>query len=522
MEESYFYISVIVLTVILFLRDLTRTRSTDDDVPSPPILDYIWPSGLMHSLYFRSGAFNSSVMSLTARHGPVFRMRLGLQRCTVSSNPADFAAVIGGNRDVFRKPSSVCYAMNSAAPGNIFTLEGDSHTALRRALRPGFHAGMLQKFHPSMADAVRELVDLLRTVCRQGPHALGDTLCPTGILDAGRVLSVVTLRTISNVAFGSELSLEERLRFADAIEDLSMEMVLDVITYPVRRVLERFGIRNRFFRAKRNIDSVARSMISRRLQQRQRGQVACDDLLDSILDVAKGDLDAAVTHTVTFALAGSLSTNHSLAWMLLEICTHPTSAAALRDEVDEVVARRRIGNDDVLPYDAIPELRVARAVWKEGLRLHPPGSGFMRVATEDVVLPGCGKTVRAGELAYVVTQAAQVDEQLFPEGKDFLPERWLAGSGAMEHGGGPREAYVPFGVGGHNCAGQFLSEYEGVLVLAELYRRFDIDLGCKREEVIAQSGFVEVGMYASGKDGRLNMGIPIVIRERETTADYET
>lgn len=143
----------------------------------------------------------------------------------------------------------------------------------------------------------------------------------------------------------------------------------------------------------------------------------------------------------------------------------------------------------------------------------PPAPFTLRKALKDVKLRGSGVQVPKGTQVLVFFQSAHVGRH-WDDPEQFIPERWgnaeICGEGDKVPGG----AYLPFSAGVRNCAGQFFAEYEGLLILAELFRRFDISLACEPTEVVKATGFVQGGRYSSKKNGHFDMGIPLRIKIR--------
>lgn len=75
----------------------------------------------------------------------------------------------------------------------------------------------------------------------------------------------------------------------------------------------------------------------------------------------------------------------------------------------------------------------------------------------------------------------------------------------------PPGSYVPFSVGPKSCAGQFLADYEAIVILAELYRRFEFILACEPEQVKSCSGWVE-GARSCVDGSDFGFGIPVHVK----------
>jgi cytochrome P450 len=129
-----------------------------------------------------------------------------------------------------------------------------------------------------------------------------------------------------------------------------------------------------------------------------------------------------------------------------------------------------VGEGAVAAED-VPRLLYSEMFFSESLRLYPPVWMFVRVAVEDDILPS-GVRIPAGSKIFFCQYTAHRNEAFFPDPERFDPERFLAGTGNAW----PRFAYFPFGGGRRVCVAESLARLEGVLLLASVARRFDLEL----------------------------------------------
>jgi cytochrome P450 PksS len=99
---------------------------------------------------------------------------------------------------------------------------------------------------------------------------------------------------------------------------------------------------------------------------------------------------------------------------------------------------------------------LARSATEEGLRYDCTGQFLQRIAREDLMLRG--KTIREGELLYLVLGAANRDPEAFTE-----PDRFDVGRGDNHH--------LAFGAGPHVCLGMTLARRELETSLGRLVQR---------------------------------------------------
>jgi cytochrome P450 len=116
-----------------------------------------------------------------------------------------------------------------------------------------------------------------------------------------------------------------------------------------------------------------------------------------------------------------------------------------------------------MTFDDVAKLRYTANVFNETLRLYPPAPLFGRRAVRDVDYGGF--TVPKGATVMLSPYITQRDPRYWERPDSFEPERW-------ENSSAPKFAFFPFGGGAKMCIGDGFAKLEGVIVLAEMARRF--------------------------------------------------
>lgn len=502
-------------------------------LPGYSVIHYLKIRSPLNEMVFDASKATRKMFEMYRMFGDCFRVPLGLYPSIATANPDDIFEIVS-NRSAFGLPKGIHFTMSDAAVGNIFVLTGKDHRSLRKHLHDTFNSQLLPSFHAIMSECVLEGTAVLsRLSSGMKDHAWSsspegrktyDAFTKNGYNDLARILSVITVKAITTVCFGTTLSPETRQAFLMDTECISNEMLADVFLHPLRKyvstitTLVPFFSRRRFTQVRDRLRHDCKTFIEKRLKEKSQSVAdkedsQVSDLMDAILKIDSIDMELIISHTMTFALAGSLSTNQTIAWSIFELCKPENSDSyqKLQQEVDDL--SRHLSADECLSFESVADLKFARAVWKETLRLHPPGYGFARMALKDTTLPGTGVRVRKGMHVQALSHMAQCDERYFYNAAAFRPMRWLdeTDPDAKRR---PPGAYLPFGVGPHNCAGRFFAEHEGVFVLAEVLRRFHLKLPCSPDQIVSCSGFVEVAKFASAGDGNLDMGVPIIATQR--------
>lgn len=474
------------------------------DLPGPPLTDYL-PNGVAYTIFKDRSQYLNTLIKLSKQYGEIFQVRVAMKRYVVTSVPGDIVHVLT-NFDDFERMEGIVAAFETIAPGGIFTMPRELHRQTRLKMRENFNHTMLPAFHVPMLAAVDELITDLTTVANKSTP--GQAL---PMFDANEMLSTVTFRVILNVAFGAELSYKERIDFARKVHDLSTGMAKEVILYPIIQSLSWLGIRDSFLACRDDISAVARRLVEKRLaESKTEKESRSQDFLDAIMDAGIENLETITSNTVFAVLAGSHTVNVTLSWCLFYLSQHPRIQRKIDNEIDSLVG----GSDRALTHDDISKFVYLKKVWKETLRLCPPIGLAKRRALRDVTLKGSGVKLSKGTRVTSFSKRAHTHEKYWMDAESFIPERWGTTDEPGEGDQVCAGAYVPYSAGIRSCLGQFLAEYEGMLVLTELLRRFRFSLACEPSEVVSTYAVAVVGRYSSKKDGILDMGIPFHVQLR--------
>lgn len=128
-----------------------------------------------------------------------------------------------------------------------------------------------------------------------------------------------------------------------------------------------------------------------------------------------------ILHNInTFMFVGSDTTSLGVTWTLLLLAKHPSIQDQLRAELCGLPRPGNVSDDEVLThYQEIAAAPFLDKVCRETLRLVPPMHSFLRVATQDDVLPeskgGEGFCIRKGTIVHVPIEAMNLDREIWGE-----------------------------------------------------------------------------------------------------------
>jgi len=220
-----------------------------------------------------------------------------------------------------------------------------------------------------------------------------------------------------------------------------------------------------------NLRAVFKEMIREAEESPQREDNLLSTYLNYIQSLNKEDEklthDEIVGEFLGIFAAGTDTTSHLLASTIYFLSKHPEVFAKVKEEID-----REFTDLSQVDINMINRMDYITAVFKETLRLGGPVAGlFDRSAVKDDDL--CGVKIRKGDLIIITQNFCFTDEKFFSQAAEFIPERWLNGSGFNQEGSKNEPyAYIPFSAGPRNCVGQHLAMIEAKIVLSLFLKTF--------------------------------------------------
>ena len=380
-------------------------------------------------------------------HGTMVRYRiLGFEFCLLS-DPELVEEVIYTKRALFEK--GFLYKRGLLLPRpTIITGDGEEHKERRRLVQPYFHRRMLGTYSSIMAE--------------QGA-AMRDSWQDGESLDMYKTAHELTLSISLRIFFGNTLQVDTtmlRRVFKLFVIDLGLALLMG---RGLRRLIL-FSFR-RLHRAYREMSEQIITLVkAARADETERV-----DLISYLARATNEDGEYAfdeveVVDEALEMLVSSLSTTAvTLTWATYYLSRNPEARERLEREVDETLAGR------VPTFEDYEHLQYTGAVIAEVLRLAPPAYYIGRRATEDCTIGGY--FIPAGSNVQFFYYLTQRDERYFPQGDAFRPERWLEPQPER-----PRCAYMPFGAGNRDCAGEAFARLNLTFALANIVQKWRLDL----------------------------------------------
>jgi cytochrome P450 len=399
---------------------------------------------------------------LTLLPASAYRMRIGQlgwsRRTTwIINDPEAARAVLVDSEDVYPKSDLMTGALEPLIGDSIFTSSGARWRQQRRMIDPSFSAVRVAAGYRFMTGAVDAFQPRLEGLAHSG-EAFS--------LDAA--MSDLTADVICRAVFGSPLdggaSAEAFAAFhvfERSVAQVELgRLIFDPPFKPVPQKQEVLAA-----------CAAIRRLLGDLLDNRPGAQgEGGDDMASAILAARDPDTGATFTREevidqlgVLF-LAGHETSASALIWAVFILAQRGEFRDRLRAEVQTVAG------DGPITMEMAKRLPFVRNVFRETLRLYPPITFLPRVAIRDTVV-GSVKMKR-GAMLMISPWTMHRHEGHWEAPDMFDPDRFSGTREAAIRAG----TYIPFGTGPRVCAGAAFATTEAVLILAELFRRWDFEV----------------------------------------------
>jgi cytochrome P450 len=369
------------------------------------------------------------------RHGDIFSVRFPFFGTIVYvARPDLVKAVFTGSPSVFHAGEANATVLEPAlGPNSVLTLDGEPHMRQRKLLLPQFHGERVRRYEEL-------IVQMTRREMESWPIGEPFALRPH--------TQRITLAVIMRAVFG--VHDEERLeRFERLIDDFAKRVGL-ITSFPMlRRNLGPGSPWPRFVRSREALDEFIYEEIRLRRAEDDHDR---DDVLSLLMGARDEDGEAMSDQElrdemVTVLGAGHETTATGLAWAIERLTRSPAVLAKLRQSL-------AAGEEDYL-----------NATVKEVLRARPVIVDVARKLKAPATIGGYELT--AGQFVLPAIAALHYREDVFPEPREFRPERFLDGKA-------DNYAWIPFGGGVRRCIGAAFAEYEMRTILREFVERAEL------------------------------------------------
>jgi cytochrome P450 len=338
------------------------------------------------------------------------------------------------------------FSIGELFEGGLMLRDFDDHRAQRNIMQAAFRPGAMRGY----LDIINPIVD--RGLTRWAAE---------GRLRCAPAIKALGLEVAAELLLGEELDDEIGRRVSRSFVD-AVRASVTFLRKPIPPFRYWKGMRGRHF-----LVDYFRSQIESR---RQGGGT---DLLSELCRAEDQDgerlTDAEIVQHIVFLMfAAHDTTSSALTTTVWALCEHPEWQSRLRSEIASLGA-------PMVDYDTLSSLEEMDWVFKEALRLEPPGAFMVRRTVRDVEL-GPYRLPKNLSIS-PVSRVTHYLPEWWNEPTRFDPERFSPER--AEHKQHPG-VYFPFGGGAHACLGVHLATMQAKAFLYQLLHRFELELDTKR------------------------------------------
>jgi cytochrome P450 len=434
---------------------MSTLSKSPDLQPSPPIGKTFpgprghWLRGCLHQMQDDPLGLYSQAR---AEYGDYVRIRIVPHiYAYVLTHPDAVEHVLHKGHKNYRKPDIFYKSVGLLVGNGLFTNEGEPWLRQRKLASPAFHSNFIAMLSTGMVESAEAFAAEMQA----GEGKPIDML--EGMMKLGLCIASTTLFSADISGDTDSIGKAFRATFKHVSNRLnSMQLIPNWLPTKANRS---------FAAAKKFLDGKVMELIAARRKSATKPRDLLTMLIDAHDEMGKGMMDRQLMDEVLTLLTAAHETiGAALAWTWYLLALHPEIQTEVYDEVHGRLGGRSPGFDD------LPNLPLTTAVFKESMRLYPPGWGELREAIEPDHI--CGYDVPAKAMIILCQWVTHRHPDFWEEPEKFKPERFLPGNAEKHH----RFAYFPFGGGPRICIGMQFAMVEGPLVIATILQRFRVEL----------------------------------------------
>lgn len=381
-------------------------------------------------------------------YGGISQFKLAFKNFVVIADPELVRHILVTDAKSYAKAPLGVTVLKRGLGQGLVTSQGSLHTQQRKLVQPAFQHKRVKYYGNCIAEHTQRI--LAQWQC-------GD------IREVDSDMHRLSMSIVSESLFGARLSEDDFLvgRSIDRLQQLAIRSIFSLLPIP-------FWVPTPNHIEVRYQRRVLNKVVHKIIADRQRDNIDRGDLLSALLFSEIQEAERMSTQqlrdeVVTLFAAGHETTANALTWTLLFMSEHPKIQARMQKEVDALLSGRQVNSDD------IENLPLTAAVFNESLRLRPTAWALAaRQSRADTVIDGFA--IDKKWILFICPYAMHRNPQYFDNPDNFDPDRWIDGRTDKL----PRLAYLPFGAGPHVCIGNQLAIQEGLMVLAAIVQRFEL------------------------------------------------
>eukprot|EP01018_Ginkgo_biloba_P008245 Gb_06160 [translate_table: standard] len=456
---------VVGLAVVLVAWILFKSRSYQKlKLPPGPT-----PLPIIGNLHVLGNLPHRKLRELSKKYGPIMFLRLGSVPTVVASSPEMAKEFLKTHDLIFASRPATCVGKNLLynSTNVAFCPYGPYWRQMRKVC-------VMELLSAKRLELMKFIREEEVAIMRESIMKQCAGIKRSNPVNITKLVSTTTMDIICRMAFGrkySEETLKDRRGFKAMIQEVfylaGASNIGDFLPYLEWMDLQ--GLRRRQKRTFKIFDDLFEKIIQEHVENKSR--VLRRDFVDVMLELSEDTtMDIKITRdnikAVIFDIlaAGTDTSSATMEWAMSEMLLNPSTMKKVQDELESVVGVNRMVEESDLP-----QLDYLKAVVKETLRLHPPGSILIpHEAREDCIVGGYNIARKARILVNVF--ALGRDPNSWEDADKFKPERFI---GSKIDFKGQDFELLPFGSGRRSCPGQSLGSTVVEYALATLLRCFN-------------------------------------------------
>lgn len=387
---------------------------------------------------------------LQTEFGDVASFSVFGRKSVLITHPDDIERVLLETGKYFHKGYKTIFAVHLVLGNGLASSEGEFWRRQRKLAQPAFHHERISGY----ADTCIHFSKRLLQSWQDGE-----------VRDIDQDMMLLMQQIVAKILLDTDVTGEAQ-DVGQAFDVIQQEMSAEVMGW--RLFLPSFVSspgRVRLRAAVNNLDQILQSTIKKRRTTSNNHNDLLTMLMEARDEDGNGMTDQQLRDEImTFYFAGFETTANSLSWVWDLLSRNHNIRAKLEAELEQILAGK---------YPTFSDLRTlsyTEAIFKETLRLYPPGWSIGRFTSEDVEINGY--TVSKGTEIWMSSWLTQRDPRWFSNPETFIPDRWLDGLEKRI----PRYAYFPFGGGARTCIGNSLAQLAFTLILSIIAQHYHLEV----------------------------------------------
>ncbi|AWX45109.1 Cytochrome P450 4A7 [Flagellimonas maritima] len=328
----------------------------------------------------------------------------------------------------------------------LLTSEGEHWRTHRRMVQPAFHVKKLKGLFGIMRNAIVDELKRIEPNSQQNVFALmGD----------------LAFQVVAKSLFSSNDIREPMSRLQQITEENQKMLIREMRQPYFKWWFKASGEIKKHLKMSQIGRDILNDLIEERLTSGQEGQ----DLLDMLLkatyeDGSRMPRRQLIDEVLILFTAGHETTANALAFTLYFISKDEELQAKLFAEINTL-------ENENYTLEDLGKLSLTMSCIKEAMRLYPPVYFIDRVATHENEINGL--LMKKGTLVLLSIFELHRHPEFWNKATEYIPDRFMKMN--------MKEAsnyYYPFGAGPRMCVGNAFANYEMVMVIMEIIKKFKI------------------------------------------------